>query len=266
MVRNAFSTGGAISATTSAKNTPGQVNQSQEPAAVVQQSVPQQPEPQQQPPALPVEQPPAQPPVQPEPQQASQVQASQVQASQPALQVEQPAEPTIDSSTRLDIFEQIVSDLKAQQTQPEPEPQIQQMPQPTSDTLNPPNAISSAKEKIESTSSPDVVAPDSGTGIQYVEQEKNPEIPVEVESFLQHAEDHANQTPQEIVIADGSQLQSTKHLPKKPVFVLPITEEIEKEGEKKSPKYSIRWLVEWSHKVIKMFAGKVIYREAPTES
>ncbi|MFZ1721870.1 MAG: hypothetical protein WAU07_05190 [Microgenomates group bacterium] len=146
-----------------------------------------------------------------------------------------------------------------------PQPQPENAPQPTS-TLNPPNAISSAKEKLESTASLDAVAPDASTGVQYIEQEKNPEIPVEVESFLQHAEDHANQTPQEIVIADGSQPQSMKHLPKKPVFVLPITEETEKEGEKKNPRYSIRWLVEWSHKIIKMFTGKVIYREAPEES
>ncbi len=272
LVRNAFATGGTMSAVSSSMQSTAQSDDQNQspPVDLVQQ------------PTVPLE-PQAQP------------------LSTPQV------EPEIDSSTRLEIIDAIVSELSATpiadvspqpsatpaadlvQPQPQPlQPQPQSAPQPAqqpaqlpqdevqqpdpqpqqpvSDTLNPPNAFGFAKEKVESTSSPDIVSPDSGAGVQYVEQEKNPEIPVEVESFLQHAEDHANQTPQEIVIADGSQPQSTKHLPKKPVFVLPITEEIEKEGEKKNPKYSIRWLVEWSHKVIKMFAGKVIYREAPSES
>jgi len=46
---------------------------------------------------------------------------------------------------------------------------------------------------------------------------------------------------------------------------LPITKKEDKEGRKKSPKYSFRWLVEWSHKIIKVFAGKVIYRQVKEE-
>ncbi|MBP9819758.1 hypothetical protein KBC79_03390 [Candidatus Woesebacteria bacterium] len=117
-----------------------------------------------------------------------------------------------------------------------------------------------AKEHL-ATASIDQSIVDAGGGVQYVEQEPVPEIPVEVESFIQRVENHQQTAPQEIVIADGTQGNAQTHYPSKPVVVLPITEEIEKEGESKSPRFSVRWLVEWSHKIIKMFAGKVIYRQ-----
>lgn len=131
-----------------------------------------------------------------------------------------------------------------------------------SDPLNPPQASqASTKEKLASSSSMDQITPDSGTGIQYVEQEKTPEIPVEVESYLQKVEDTADEQPHEIVIADGTTEVAGTAYPSRPVIVLPITQAMEDEGEKKSPKFSLRWLVEWSQKIIKMFAGKVIYRD-----
>lgn len=132
-----------------------------------------------------------------------------------------------------------------------------------SDPLNPPQAShASAKEKLASASSLDQDSPDSSTGIQYVEQEKVPEIPVEVESYLQKVEDNADDQPHEIVIADGTTEVAGTAYPSRPVIILPITQAMEDEGEKKSPKFSLRWLVEWSQKIIKIFAGKVIYREA----
>lgn len=129
--------------------------------------------------------------------------------------------------------------------------------------LNPPAPASGAgKEKREATT-PDAVTVEAAQGIQFVEQEPNPEIPPEVDGFLKRAEDHAAQAPQEIVIADGTTdtpVQTPR--PSQPVVVVPITPEIEKKGEHKSPRLSIRWLVEWSHKIMKKFVGKVIYREA----
>jgi hypothetical protein len=100
-----------------------------------------------------------------------------------------------------------------------------------------------------------------GTALQYVEQEKSPEIPPEVESYLQHVEDHSAGDPQEIVLADVSATPMATNYPKKSVIVLPITPETEKAGRSKNPSFSIRWLVEWSQRVIKMFAGKVVYRQ-----
>ncbi len=131
----------------------------------------------------------------------------------------------------------------------------------SADTLNPPNpAPATAKEVFERPISPDAVV-DANAAVVHVETEINPEIPVEVEAFLQRAEHHTDKLPQEVVIADGTNEQATTNYPTRPVIVLPITEADEKAGMSKSPRYSIRWLVEWSHKIIKMFAGKVVYRQ-----
>lgn len=130
----------------------------------------------------------------------------------------------------------------------------------SADTLNPANPARTSKEKIEFSSAPDSTSFDAGSGVQAVEHEKLPEIPVEVESFLQRVEDHQDQAPEEIVIADGTVETSKANYPSTPVVVLPITQDEEKEGQKKSVKFSFKWLVEWSHKVVKLFAGKAIYK------
>ncbi len=127
--------------------------------------------------------------------------------------------------------------------------------------LNPTTMVSSAKERLEVGNSLDSTVIDASGGVQAVEVEKNPEIPVEVESFLHRVEDHTEQAPQEIVIADGTIETTQANYPSMPVVVLPITKKEERQGRRKSPKNSFRWLVEWSHKIIKLFAGKVIYRQ-----
>jgi hypothetical protein len=141
---------------------------------------------------------------------------------------------------------------------------VPQVVEQNTDTLNPANPVGSAgsKESIDSVSL-DQVAIDAARGAQQVEVEPSPEIPPEVESYLQKVEDHADTAPKEIVIADGSDTQPNNHnYPSQPVVVLPITQDVEKEGAKKNPKFSIRWLVEWSRKIMKTFSGKVIYRLA----
>lgn len=101
---------------------------------------------------------------------------------------------------------------------------------------------------------------EAAAGIQVVEQEKNPEMPVEVEGFLQHVDSNSQQAPEEIVLADLQNEVLPTKVPKKSVIVLPITPEIEKAGARKSPKHSIKWLIEWSRKIMKMFEGTVVYR------
>ncbi|MFH2118242.1 MAG: hypothetical protein ABII10_00675 [Candidatus Paceibacterota bacterium] len=123
----------------------------------------------------------------------------------------------------------------------------------------------SKKEAAESVSL-DQIAIDAARGAQLVEAEPQPEIPPEIESYLQKVEDRKETAPQEIVIADGSQTSPNDHpYPSQPVVVLPITAEEEKVGAKKSPKFSVRWLVEWSRKLMKVFMGKIIYRPVPVE-
>ena len=138
--------------------------------------------------------------------------------------------------------------------------------QTTEDPLNPLNpAPASAKENFERPAAPDAASLDVGGAVQQVEVERNPEVPIEVEGFLQRVEDFSVQEPQEVVIADGTSEQASTNYSSRPVIVLPISAEDEQKGKNKSPKYSIRWLIEWSHKVIKMFAGKVIYRQVEEE-
>jgi hypothetical protein len=133
------------------------------------------------------------------------------------------------------------------------------------DTLNPANPAGGAvKEVREPGLTLEKPAVDQIPGVQYVEQERaaEQELPPEVDGFLKEVESHHDQAPHEVVIADDQGIQPTTKYLAQPVVILPITPEVEKQGQKQSPQFSIRWLVEWSHKVMKMFSGKVIYREA----
>ena len=108
--------------------------------------------------------------------------------------------------------------------------------------------------------SPDVQVVDAAGSLASVEYEPTPEIPPEVEEYIKRVEEHAD-TLSEPIVVDGQQVgQVSHHHPTQPVVVLPITEEDEKKARFKSPRYSIRWLVEWSHKIIKKFVGRVVYR------
>lgn len=134
-------------------------------------------------------------------------------------------------------------------------------------SLNPTSAAGAAgaaKERLEASKTHDTAQLDSEQqlGVTQVEQERNPELSPEVEAYLQKIQDHQNAVPQEIVMADDGQALSTKPALAQPVIVLPITEEIEDQGKNKSPKFSVRWLVEWSRKIMKVFSGKVVYRTA----
>ncbi len=106
------------------------------------------------------------------------------------------------------------------------------------------------------------VSVEAASSMQYVEQESSPEIPPEVEKYIKKVEDKKVRAPQEIVVADqAGHVQNDQKYVSEPVVVLPITPELEAQGQKKSPKFSVRWLVEWSQKIIKMFAGRAIYRQ-----
>lgn len=120
-----------------------------------------------------------------------------------------------------------------------------------------PLSVSRSKEKIDGGVTPIIEA----GGITYVEHEPQPEIPLEVESFLKRVDDSADKINQEIVLADANLATQNQKHPTQPVIVVPITPEIEKQAKYKSPKFSIVWLVEWSRKIIKKFLGQVIYRD-----
>ncbi len=177
------------------------------------------------------------------------------------------------------LFQQLKGHFNSDQPQPAADPSQQADPagdigalaqavpqavQTATDTLNPVNATSSAKE-TQAGITLERPAFDQVGGLQQVENEKSVEISPEVESFISQVGEHPDQLPQEIVIADqAAPVPTTKYLAT-PVIILPITPEIEKTGAKKAPQFSVRWLVEWSRKLMKTFAGQVIYREATTK-
>lgn len=147
---------------------------------------------------------------------------------------------------------EVQSTLEVQQT-----PEVQPIPEvlPVAEAV--PTQELSTPETVAN-----APAVEAATGVQYVEQEPVPEISPEVAEYLEHVENHSAQQPQEIVIApDQQNIPLATTYPKQSVVVLPITPGVEQEGIKKGPLWSIRWLVEWSRKLMKMFSGKIIYRE-----
>jgi len=135
------------------------------------------------------------------------------------------------------------------------------------DTLNPPMAGGGmAKEAPLLSVTVEHPAVDQAGGVQYVETEKSHELPPDVEGFIKTVEDNIDQIPQEVVISDPQSGQQLPRVLATPVIVLPITPKTEDEGKRKSETYSIRWLIEWSWKMMKTFSGKVVYRDESSES
>ncbi len=207
-------------------------------------------------------------------------------SSKVLLQVQPAVDPTTQGQA-LDVLDQVLTEVEQQlpastsQTdvvsqvpnQPSPDPlasMAQVMPQTISqatDTLNPTAAALPAKEKFTEGMSANITTEVAGnSGPVETEPPREMEMPVEVESYLQKVDNNPTQLPQEIVVADDGQTVHTKAFPKQPVIVLPLTEEQIEQGKKKSLHFSIRWLVEWSEKIMKMFSGKVIYRQAEESS
>lgn len=123
-------------------------------------------------------------------------------------------------------------------------------------------AVSSLKKEGEPISQSSV---EQGASIQVVEKERSPELSPEVEKYLQEVHKDQDKAPKEIAIDDAVEnLPADNKFVSEPVIVVPITPEIQKRGKRKSPKFSIRWLVEWSQKIIKMFSGKVVYLQPPS--
>jgi hypothetical protein len=140
---------------------------------------------------------------------------------------------------------------------------VPQVIQKQTDTLNPPNAVGgSAKEAPLLSVTVERPAVDAVPGVQDVEFEKAHELPPEVEGFIKTVEDHQEQIPQEIVISNPQTGQVLPRVMAQPVVVLPITPDIEAQGKNKQPTYSVRWLIEWSWKIMKIFSGKVVYRKS----
>ncbi len=179
----------------------------------------------------------------------------------------------VSTSAKLQLLEQTLEQVESQRSSHKEQIISEaQASVPTSSELKKPgldlpplesSPVSSSKKEVESSARSSV---EQGASVQVVETEKSPELSPEVEKYLQEVHKDQNKAPKEIAISDEiANLPSDNQFVSEPVIVVPITPEIEKRGKRKSSKFSIRWLVEWSQKIIKMFSGKVVYLEPSSD-
>lgn len=173
----------------------------------------------------------------------------------------EPTDPVSDEE-KLALFEQVLEETEASalfaaippQALPQATEQLWQQNQPAGQPTGAAQKESAAPWSVES------AIDASGGVLSTPEQERQPEISPEVESYLQQVEE--TQTAPVDELAKLIPEIATKPEPKSTelVRVLPVTKDAAAAGRKKSAKFSIRWLVEWSDKIVKMFKGKAIYR------
>lgn len=170
----------------------------------------------------------------------------------------------LSTKDRLELLEEVLAEIEAQSASALSQA-VPQMALNNTDELNPDQVVGTGLKEAEASARPEISPAEAGAGLQQVEYEKTPEIPVEVESYLKSVEADQRKSPPEIAIADGSmQTGNQQKSAKKPVVILPITPEEEKTGRRKPVHWSIRWLVEWSRRLMKVFKGKIIYQQEST--
>ncbi|HAU99524.1 MAG: hypothetical protein UX04_C0005G0014 [Microgenomates group bacterium GW2011_GWF2_45_18] len=97
-------------------------------------------------------------------------------------------------------------------------------------------------------------------GAQVIEDEPNPEISPEVESWMEKVDRKNIDPPKEVVVADKTATNPTGNYAAQPVIVLPISKPTLTKGLTQNVQYSVRWLAEWCLRIIKKFGGMVVYR------
>lgn len=130
------------------------------------------------------------------------------------------------------------------------------------DTLNVPGLGSAQRKEAATVSQVQVVETAQAAQQVEIEPVREQELQPEISAFVQKVEEHS-QGVQHIAVdqAGQVQLQPDPGQVARPVIILPISDEEDRIGSKASPLKSIRWLVEWSHKVMKMFSGQVVYSD-----
>ncbi len=175
----------------------------------------------------------------------------------------------VDASVRLELFSDVLDELDGGVQQPQVE--VSEFAQSTVLAQALPLAVSTYQDplqvgiggKKESMRSAQAVnTAELPGGVQYAEIEHAAELPPEVENYIEQVVDHAQTQPETVVVAEAApQPAPSATAPQRVVKVLPLTKMQEEIGLKKNPKFSVRWLVEFSHKIAKMFFGGVIYRQ-----
>lgn len=141
----------------------------------------------------------------------------------------------------------------------------QALPQATEDMwqqAQPQEKSGTSKERADAAWSVEAAVQESGGMLAAVEQEKQPEITAELESYLQRVEHNQESPAKELAQLIPLVAATTAPAATELVRVLPVTKTTAAVGRTKNPKFSIRWLIEWSDKLVKMFRGKIAYRSA----
>lgn len=168
---------------------------------------------------------------------------SDVPITSPEPSVTETSASEISDQQKLALFENVLQEVENQPQQSE----------------QPPQPVGASKERIEG--GQQVASQELPGGMQYVENEPNPEIPPEVENYLEYVQEKQQKMPQEIVeAAQQYQAENASQVPTQPVKVLPISKEVAEEGKKKNTSFAVRWLVVFSNKISQLFAGKSVYR------
>lgn len=190
----------------------------------------------------------------------------QISISTPNV-VEDSEDSSVDPSVRLELFSDVLDEIDGgvQESQEAVASEsivlAQALPLAVSSYQEPLQVgIGGKKESMGGSQS--VNSAELPGGVQYAEVEHAAELPPEVENYIEQVIDHAQTQPETVVVAEAApQPAPSVTAPQRVVKVLPLTKMQEEIGLKKNPKFSVRWLVEFSHKIAKMFFGGVIYRQ-----
>jgi hypothetical protein len=93
-----------------------------------------------------------------------------------------------------------------------------------------------------------------------VERPTTPEVPPEIE-HVEAVPGAEIQLPQPVTDDATGQVLVTSPAATQPKIILPLTEEEVERGLHLKVIHSFRWLAEWCRRLIKVFHGRVVYRQ-----
>jgi len=89
------------------------------------------------------------------------------------------------------------------------------------------------------------------------------ELEPTIEKLQAEIEQNKMKAPEQIAVRQDNAQQTVPKTVAQPVVILPLTEQKMQEGEKKSPDFSVRWLVAWAKRQVKKFKDiLVVYRDS----
>jgi hypothetical protein len=210
--------------------------------------------------------------------------AAKTGLSEYSLAVRKLAQPTISLELCYDVD---MSDVSLPTDPQSTTPPVSTTPSSTSDGANgvptPPNAVLphspfGRRKDVLSTPIPGETVtstseqPTANTETAQPEQASNQpaeyensqvELEPTIEKLQAEVEQHKMKAPENVVVRQDTPQQPLPKTVAQPIIILPLTEESMKKGKKKSPTESIRWLVAWANRQLRLFKNiLVVYRKS----